>query len=223
MKRFIIALILTSAVGGTGLLTSCDEKPKTVEKTENKPVTGPADSVEVIKLDSSAIEIDTTDTAVETDAAETSAATGGMKFGHINSADLIQLRPETKKADANLEAFVRNLEGKLGGLQNDYRNKITEFQNQEKTMIDAIKETKIKDIQNLEMQMQQSQAEGQEKIAQKREDLYKPILQKAEKAIKDVGKENGYDYIFDTNSGSAVYAKDAHDVMPLVKKKLGIK
>ena len=144
MKRFIIALILTSAVGGTGLLTSCDEKPKTVEKTENKPVTGPADSVEVIELDSSAIEIDTTDTAVETDAAETPAATGGMKFGHINSADLIQLMPETKKADANLEAFVRNLEGKLGGLQNDYRKKITEFQNQEKTMIDAIKETKMR-------------------------------------------------------------------------------
>lgn len=220
MKRFLIALVLTSAVGGTGLLTSCDEKPKTVAKTETKPAPKSADSVEVIELDSSAIEIDTADT--ETNVIEAPAA-GGMKFGHINSADLIQLMPETKKADASLEAFVRNLEGKLGGLQNDYRKKVTEFQTQERTMIDAIKETKIKDIQSLEMQIQQSQAEGQEKIAQKREALYKPILQKAEKAIKDVGKENGYDYIFDTNTGSTVYAKDAHDVMPLVKKKLGIK
>ena len=222
MKRFLIALVLTSAAGATGLLTSCDEKPKTVQKTENapKPATTSSDSVEVIELDSTAIEeVD----SAEVETAMTSANTGGMRFGHINSADLIQLMPETKRADANLQAYVKSLEGKLSGMQNDYRKKITEFQTQEKTMIDAIKETKIKAIQDLEMQMQQSQAEGQEKIAEKREALYKPILKKAEKAIKDVGKENGYDYIFDTNAGATVYAKDAHDVMPLVKKKLGIK
>src|SRR5687768_5906750 len=168
MKRFIIALVLTSAVGATSLLTSCDEKPKKVQKTETKPApakTTVTDSTQTIELDSTAIEeVDTTDVATET----ASANTGGMKFGHINSADLIQLMPETKRADASLQAYVKGLEGKLGGLQNDYRKKVTEFQTQEKTMIDAIKETKIKAIQDLEMQMQQSQAEGQEKIAQKR-------------------------------------------------------
>ena len=222
MKRFLIALVLTSAAGATGLLTSCDEKPKTVQKTETKPVanTAKTDSAEIIELDSTAIEeVDSTDVASTT----APANSGGMKFGHINSADLIQLMPETKRADASLQAYVKGLEGKLGGLQNDYRKKVTEFQTQEKTMIDAIKETKIKAIQDLEMQMQQSQAEGQEKIAQKREALYKPILKKAEKAIKDVGKENGFDYVFDTNAGSTVYEKEAHDIMPLVKKKLGLK
>ena len=224
MKRFLIALVLTSAAASTSLLTSCDEKPKKVVKTETKPVPAKSetDSAEIIGLDSTAIEeVGSTDTTKAT--ATASANTGSMKFGHINSADLVQLMPETKRADASLQAYVKNLEGKLGGMQNDYRKKITEFQSQEKTMIDAIKETKIKAIQDLEMQMQQSQAEGQEKIARKREELYKPILKKAEKAIKDVGKENGYDYIFDTNAGSTVYEKEAHDIMPLVKKKLGLK
>ena len=222
MKRFLYALVFTSAASATGLLTSCDEKPRTVQKTETKPapVKTNTDSAEVIELDSTAIEeVDSTDVSPTVG----SAKSGGMKFGHINSADLVQLMPETKRADASLQAYVKNLEGKLGGLQNDYRKKITEFQSQERTMIDAIKETKIKAIQDLEMQMQQSQAEGQEKIARKREELYKPILKKAEKAIKDVGKENGYDYIFDTNAGATVYEKEAHDVMPLVKKKLGLK
>lgn len=218
MKRFLIVLVLTSAT--SGFFTSCDEKPKTVQKTETKSTPASSDSVKTIALDSSAIEeTDTTDTV--TTAAP--ATTGGMKFGHINSADLVQLMPETKRADASLEAYVKNLEGKLGGLQNDYRKKVSEFQTQERTMIDAIKETKIKAIQDLEMQMQQAQAEGQEKVARKREELYKPILKKAEKAIKDVGKENGYDYIFDTNAGATVFEKEAHDVMPLVKKKLGLK
>lgn len=226
MKRFLIALVLTSAASATGILTSCNEKPKTVEKTATKPAPSATetDSVKEIELDSTAIEeTDSTDTVSTATATTAPANTGGMKFGHINSADLVQLMPETKRADASLQAYVKNLEGKLGGMQNDYRKKISEFQSQEKTMIDAIKETKIKAIQDLEMQMQQSQAEGQEKIARKREELYKPILKKAEKAIKDVGKENGYDYIFDTNAGSTVYEKESHDIMPLVKKKLGLK
>ncbi len=225
MKRLILALVLTTAVTSSGLLTSCNEKPKTVQKTAEKPKTPLTDSAEVITLDSTAIEEDTSTVEVADNAPSPAASqsTGAPKFGHINSADLIQLMPETKKADASLAAFVKGLEGQLGGMQNDYRKRITEFQAQEKTMIDAIKETKIKAIQDLEMQMQQSQAEGQEKIADKREALYKPILKKAEKAIKDVGKENNYDYIFDTNAGTTVYVKETHDVMPLVKKKLGLK
>lgn len=225
MKRIILNLALATTVSAGGVLTSCNEKPRTVAKTESKTEVTKTDTVETTPVDTTAkTSTDTTATA-ETTSTETSTKEGGIsqKFGHINSADLVDMMPEKKKADASLQAYVRSLEGKLGSLQNDYRKKITDYQTNERTMIDAIKETKIKDIQNLEMQMQQSQAEGQEKIAQKREALYKPILDKAEKAIKDVGKENGYDYIFDTNAGSFIYSKDSHDVMPLVKKKLGLK
>jgi outer membrane protein len=53
--------------------------------------------------------------------------------------------------------------------------------------------------------------------------MYKPILEKADKAIKDVAKENKYDYIFDASGGAILFAKDSDNVLSLVKTKLGIK
>ena len=70
--------------------------------------------------------------------------------------------------------------------------------------------------------IQDFQQTAQEKIAAKKEELYNPILKKAEVAIKDVAKENAYSYVFDTSVGAFLYAQDSDNMMDLVKKKLNI-
>jgi outer membrane protein len=220
MQKFILTFAVPLVLG-SAILTSCDNKPK--ETTFGKPDK---------KTEPTAVAITTNPEISDTAAAiaetttttkESGTITSAQKFGYINSADLIKIMPETKKAEASLAAYVRTLEKDMGSLQADYQKKITDYQSQEKTMVDAIKQTKIQAIQNLEQQMQESQMAGQQKVSAKREALFKPILDKAEKAIKDVGKENGYDFVFDTNSGAFVYSKESHDLMPLVKTKLGLK
>ena len=217
MKRPLLVLILSLTVGGSAFMTSCQQK-KTEEKAavETKSeATTPATTT---------TNTDTAQTASATPAPATETTTASnQKFGYINTGELIKLMPEAKRADANLNAYVRTLENQFGTLQKDYQNRITDFQANEKNMIDAVKQTRIKAITDLEQQMQQAQMASQQQIGVKREQLFKPVLDKAEKAIKEVGKENGYDYIFDTSSGSFIYAKESHDVMPLVKAKLGIK
>jgi outer membrane protein len=47
-------------------------------------------------------------------------------------------------------------------------------------------------------------------------------LDKADKAIKDVAKEKGYDYIFDASNGVLLHAKDGDNILSMVKTKLGI-
>ena len=47
------------------------------------------------------------------------------------------------------------------------------------------------------------------------------IMDKIQKATQEVGKENGFTYIFTQNA--LLYAADnSEDVLPLVKKKLGL-
>lgn len=215
MKKSIYLFVASVFLGGTLALSGCQQNAKVKEKS---PTTTPA------ATDKAAVTLPSSDSAtLKTVGTTVTPAGTGQKFGYVNSAELLKLMPETKKAEASLQAYVGGLEKQFGGLQTNYQKQITEFQAQEKTMVDAIKQTKIKAIQDLEQQMQQSQASGQQKVAAKREELFKPILDKAEKAVKDVGKENGYDYIFDASTGSFIYAKDSHDIMPLVKTKLGIK
>ncbi len=41
-------------------------------------------------------------------------------------------------------------------------------------------------------------------------------------AIKEVGEENGFTYIFDLQTGGIIYEGGGEDVMPLVLTKLGM-
>jgi outer membrane protein len=208
MKKLIVLLALPLSFASATFLSGC--KDKTQEKA-------PAETAKTAEQPAA----DTTASA--TTSADTVKSKTAQKFGYINSAELLKIMPEAKKAETSLNAYVRNLEKQFGALQSDYRNRITEFQSQENTMADAVKQSRIKAITDLEQRMQQSQVAGQQQIAAKREALFKPILDKAEKAIKEVGKENQYDYIFDTSTGSFIYSDESHNVMPLVKAKLGIK
>ncbi|MBL0342412.1 MAG: OmpH family outer membrane protein [Bacteroidetes bacterium] len=57
----------------------------------------------------------------------------------------------------------------------------------------------------------------------KKEEIYSPIIKKAEDAIKGIAKEKLYSYIFDTSVGVVLFAQDSDDIMPLVKARLGLK
>jgi outer membrane protein len=145
-----------------------------------------------------------------------------LKFGHINSAELIAMMPEIKSADASLQDFGAQLESQLKTMSTEYQGKLQEYQSKQAMMAEAIKKTKEKEIMDLQTRIQEFQQTAQESIEQKKEELYAPILKKAEDAILGIAKENGYAYIFDTSTGSVIYGQDSDNIMPLAKKKLGI-
>ena len=147
----------------------------------------------------------------------------GPKLGYINSTDLLKSMPEIAKADTNVSNYAKTFQNELESMQKEYQTKVQAFQSGEKQMSDAIKEVKMKEIQDLQGRMEGLQQSAQEKINQKKQELYSPILEKADKAIKEVGKEKGYDYIFDLSQGSVLYYKEGENILPLVKAKLGVK
>lgn len=145
------------------------------------------------------------------------------KFGYINSSELLSLMPEVRSADSSLQLYAKSYQEQLETMGKEYQRKVQEYQSQEKTMSDAVKEVRAKEIQQLGERIQSTEQSAQERINKKREETYSPIIEKAEKAIKEVGKANNYDYIFDTSVGALLYYKDADNVLSLVKAKLGIK
>jgi outer membrane protein len=145
------------------------------------------------------------------------------KLGHINSADLLQMMPEIKGADSSLQNYQKQLEDQNQTMLTEYQAKVADYQKGEPTMPDAVKDVKQQEIQDLQQRIQTFQQTAQDKFQSKKEELYSPILKKAEDAIKQVAKDNSYAYVFDTSAGAVIYAQDSDDLMPLVKKKLGLK
>lgn len=145
------------------------------------------------------------------------------KFGHINSAELLQAMPEVKGADSTLQAYQKTLEDENSSMLAEYKTKTDDYTKNNATWTDAVKQVKQQEIQDLESRIQSFQQDAQEKLSSKKEELYTPILKKAEDAIKEVAKTNGYSYVFDTSGGAVVYTEDANDLLPLVKKQLNLK
>ena len=68
-------------------------------------------------------------------------------------------------------------------------------------------------------------AEAKENLQKQQNELLRPLIAKADKAIADVAKENGLLFVIDTSTANGlvfIYADKGGDITNLVKKKLGI-
>jgi len=142
------------------------------------------------------------------------------KFGYIDSQELLLIMPERKTAETEVQNFAKSLEAQLGSMTAEYQESVQEYQANESTYTDLVKQDKVAEITGLEQRIQTFQQNAQQSLQEKEQELLEPILSKARQAIEDVAKEGGYTYIFDKSQGSILYAKDSENVLSLVKKKL---
>ena len=71
---------------------------------------------------------------------------GQLKFGHLNSDELLSLMPESKTAQAQLEEYQKSISKDIEQMYGEYESKVANYQANEKLMTDVTKETRIKEI-----------------------------------------------------------------------------
>lgn len=145
-----------------------------------------------------------------------------QKMGHVNSQRLLSMMPESKEVQKQVEEYIKQLESQLSTMSNEYQSKLAEYQNNQALWSDPVKESKAEEISSLEKRIQRFQQTAQRSMSQKEEELFEPILDKLQNAIKKVADEHGYDYIFDSGSGAVLHAPDSDDMTSLIKKELGL-
>ncbi|MDR2887762.1 MAG: OmpH family outer membrane protein [Bacteroidales bacterium] len=149
-----------------------------------------------------------------------------LKFGHINTGELIQTLPEFDTASAQLDRFRRDLVNALELMQVELNNKSDVYNRESRNYSDVVRQTKEQELMDMNRRIQEFQQTAQVQLTDKQSELFQPIVAKVDQAVKDVGKENGFIYIFMLGEGSTVQYFDetkSIDVMPLTKTKLGVK
>ncbi len=145
------------------------------------------------------------------------------KFGHINSSELLSIMPDRDSAMLELQNYSQMLQQEIEALQMEYQNKVAAYQEKEQTYSDLVRESKLKEIQEMQGRMQEFQMTAQQDYQQKEAELFQPIMDEAQNAIEKVAKANGFTYVFDLSAGGLVYfSEESVDILPLVKKELGI-
>jgi outer membrane protein len=154
-----------------------------------------------------------------------SAMAQNLKFGHVNSDELIQALPEFDSANVKLEKFRKELVNALELMSVELNNKNDAYNKESKNLSDIVKQAKEGEIMDIQKRIQEFQTNAQTQLQNKQAELFQPVYAKVDKAIKDIGKENGFVYVFDVAKGSLLYFDETKstNVMALAKAKLGLK
>lgn len=147
-----------------------------------------------------------------------------QKFGFCNSVALLSELPEVKAADSDLQAFQTQLTKKGQERVKALQDAAAELQRKKDQGSISPKDydTQYAKLEAEQTEIAKYEREVYQKLSEKREQLYKPLFDKVNKAMADVASENGFALVFDSNTQVLIYAHESLDVTKLVKVKLGI-
>lgn len=147
-----------------------------------------------------------------------------QKFGFCNSSALLSGLPEVKAADSELQAFQTQLTKKGQDMVKALQDKAADLQRKKDQGLISPKdlETQQALLQTDQENIQKYEQEVNTKLSEKREALYKPLLDKVNTAMNDVAKANGFAMVFDLSTQVLLYADESLDVTKMVKAKLGV-
>lgn len=160
-------------------------------------------------------------------AAPSTVAAGPVKLGYTNIDYILSQTPESKDIQNQLTIQRTQAENELKRLQKEFEDKLAAYEKGQAQMSDVIKADREKELQSLQSRTQEFNQSAQQQLQAKYQQLVNPVIQKIQKNIDAVAKENAFTYIFNLDAGAGttpilLYAPEEGNVTDLVLKKMGI-
>ena len=147
-----------------------------------------------------------------------------QKFGHIKTQEILTAMPDYVKAQTDIQTMQKQYEDEMKRAQEEFNKKFTAYQEEQANLPKNIQERRQKELQELSQKGMQMQQDAQQELERSWMSMLEPIAKKIDDAIKAVGQEGGYVYIFDLNATQIPFVNEtlSTDVTGAVKTKLGI-
>jgi outer membrane protein len=148
----------------------------------------------------------------------------GQKLGYINTQELLASMSDMKLADNQVQLLQNELVAKGEEMVIKFEDEYKAYMNERNSGVLSQIQMQQKEevLIGKQDEIKKFEAEIQQKIAMKREELYKPILDKVKAEIEKMGKDGGYTMIFDSSAGTILHAADTENLLPAIKAKLGV-
>ncbi len=144
------------------------------------------------------------------------------KLAFVTIDEVFSKMPELKVVETKMATKTEAVRKNMESMETELQKKLKEFEDmpaENKTQ--AITADYEKQVQDLHSRYQTFVQSSQQELEKEQQTLLAPLQQKMMKAIKDVGDENGYSLILNSNAILHVGA-DVKNANDQVKTKLGI-
>ena len=129
-----------------------------------------------------------------------SATAQELKWAYVDFNELVMLMPEMDSARATMEENQKTNEEILVAMYDEYQTKYQQYQQKQATWTPAIRESKEKEIMEIQSRLEQTQQSLQQEMQQLQQSLQAPIYEKAQNTVNELAKAKGVAFVFEKSS-----------------------
>lgn len=144
------------------------------------------------------------------------------KIAHVASQELVETMPAFKDAMTQLEKLQKTYDTEIRDMMTEAQRTMQRYESEAPTKTEEENQKRAAELQSTQRRIQEHGQNAQQDLQKKEVDLLRPIYERARVAIQKVARAQGFDYVLDSSTGSGVIMADGTDLMPAVKKELGI-
>ena len=146
-----------------------------------------------------------------------------IKLAHINFQELIVSLPEYDSAQVKADKVLKDLQELLNEMEVEFNRKNDEYQKNQESWTELVRQAKMEELTSMYQRLQTRQQQAGEQYQQESDKLMQPVIEKANKAIDTVAKEQNITYVIVDNPQILLFkAVGTLDLLPAVKKHLGV-
>lgn len=126
-----------------------------------------------------------------------------LRIGYTDHEVLISNMPQTRTIQEELQAEVESGQRILLSMQEDYTGKVERYQTQRSLLSEERQQEREQELLALQQELQEKASELEQDIVQREIDLFSPIYELVDEAIRKVATERGLDLVLRTQAGPA--------------------
>ena len=150
------------------------------------------------------------------------ASAQNFKWAYVDFNEIIMLMPEMDSARATMEENQKTNEEILMAMYEEYQTKAQQYQQKAESWTPAIRESKEKEIMEIQTRLEQTQQSLQQELQQLQQNLQAPIYEKAQNTVNELAKAKGIAVVFEKSSLLYLDPAQGTDLTPEARKALGI-
>jgi outer membrane protein len=149
-----------------------------------------------------------------------------VKIAYFNSDAIMKQLPDAQDAQKQLDQLVADWQQELNKMQDEWKKKFDDYDKRKLIMTEQRRAEAERELRDMDQKIVdfRTQKFGQNgELFNKQNELMKPVQDRVFKAVQDVAREDGYDYVFDKSGDILLmYANEKYDLTQKIFTKLKV-
>jgi outer membrane protein len=147
-------------------------------------------------------------TAAGAQAQSAAAAPSAIKIGYVNTQALMAVAPGRAAAETTFNKESATFQLQQRRWQDSLTKLFDDYKKAEPKLTEAQKTTRQAAMTALQQEFETKSQQGQERLANRQNELLAPLMEVVKKAIDDIRVEEGYAMIFSGDANSPIVSAD---------------